>query len=64
MQVESAQLASTVFHLLYDKSPGQMQPDFKERILPKIYRRSHIRHPIVLWATKSRANVNAIIERE
>ncbi len=59
MQIESAQLASTIWHLL---APRAGVADFETRIKPAIYRISHSKHPVVLWGVLSRAHYMAIVE--
>ena len=51
MQVEYAQIGSTVFRAV---SKGEVPEG--------IYKSTHVKHPVVLWAQKSRANVMRIID--
>jgi hypothetical protein len=59
MQVESAQLASSVWHLL---APTANVADFETRIKPRIYRISHAKNPLVLWGKTSLAHYMALVE--
>ena len=58
-QVESAQLASTIWHLLSERSGVA---DFETRIAPRLYRISHSKHPVVLWGVLSLSHYLAIVE--
>ena len=59
MQVECAQLGSTIWHLL---APKTDIVDFVLCIMPAIYAVSHPKHPVVLWGMQSLAHYMAIVE--
>ncbi len=56
MVVEAAQLCSTVWH-----AKAEADTTFAERISPHIYRATHRKHPVALWAIRSRANYVALV---
>ena len=56
MQLEYAQIASTVVHTLAKQKPTLLQ------VPEGTYKPTHIHHPIVKWATQSRAHVMWIID--
>lgn len=55
MVLEAAQLCSTVWH-----NKADADPTFAQRVAPTIYRATHRKNPITLWAGKSRANYLAL----
>lgn len=60
MQLEYAQIGSSVWWNLVEKNPGLKQT-FESDIKPHIYRATHKNHPIVKWATQSEAHLTAVI---
>jgi hypothetical protein len=61
MQLEYAQIASTVWWNL-SKSDKKLQERFDRDIQPNIYKSSHEKHPVVLWATQSESHLLAVVE--
>jgi hypothetical protein len=59
MQLESAQLGCTVYHLLNEASPI---PNFDADVRPNIYKKAHSHHPVVKWAMKARPNFLSVVE--
>jgi len=57
MQLEYAQIASTVMHLWDEEHPF-----LSSETRGIIYKPTHRHHPIVVWASKSQLHVQAIIE--
>ena len=61
MQVEYAQIASTVWWKLAKKH-DHLKEHFEKNIKPKIYRSTHEKHPVVLWATQSESHLLAVVQ--
>lgn len=61
MQVEYAQIASTVWWKLVKKH-DHLKEHFEKNIKPKIYRSTHENHPVVLWATQSESHLLAVVQ--
>lgn len=57
MQLEYAQIVSTVLWKIHGKTPFLTEED-----KPHLYKPSHVNHPVVVWATQSSAHVFMIIE--
>jgi hypothetical protein len=57
MQLEYAQIVSTVFWLIHEKTPF-----LDEETKGKIYKPTHKHHPVVKWATQSSAHTLMIID--
>lgn len=61
MQLEYGQIASTVIWIVAQRN-GLLDSPFFKNASEKIYKPTHIHHPVVLWAAKSRAHVLAVID--
>lgn len=65
MQTEYAQIVCDVWHILFFDHHKLDDVDADEKlskIKRTIYKKSHPKHPVVLWACKSLAHYNAIID--
>jgi hypothetical protein len=60
MQLEYAQIGSSVWWNLVEKNP-KLKESFDSDIKPHIYRPTHKNHPIVKWATQSEAHLTAVL---
>jgi hypothetical protein len=63
MQTEYAQILCFVWHILVFEKEGVLD-EHMSRLKEQMYKKnkSHLKHPVVLWASQSQAHYNAILD--